>query len=185
MTNISSGGRTVHDTDALIAKRASADAPSEPQETRRREVRFAEADWLSNDELVARDQNAMRALEKRAACPRGYVFVYSKRKCYKSKFNCGAKKCPINPKNGYWYCPSGPSCKLECQYGLTPNPSRNVCYNPKFDKNNCGATLEKCPFSYNGIGTRSCYDGKCKITCPGGYKLVSTPSGKRQYCKHN
>ncbi|KAK4049314.1 hypothetical protein OIV83_004251 [Microbotryomycetes sp. JL201] len=169
-------------SDALIAKRMAAEA-SRVSEHKRREARFSEADSLITGELMARDETAMHTFEKRATCPKGQVFVYSKRKCYKSKFNCATKKCPINPKNGYWYCPAGPKCALECQYGLTPSPSRNVCYHPSNDRNNCGGAGKSCPFSYNGIGTRSCYGGKCKITCPDGYKLVSTPSGKRQYCK--
>ncbi|KAK4049332.1 hypothetical protein OIO90_005461 [Microbotryomycetes sp. JL221] len=172
-------------SDALIAKRM-ADESSRVSTHKRREARFTEAEGLMNGVLEARDEStAMHTFEKRAAkCPKGQVFVYSKRKCYKSKFNCG-KKCPINPKNGYWYCPAGPSCALECQYGLTPNRAANSCYHPKFDKNNCGGAGKSCPFSYNGIGTRQCYDSKCKIICPAGYRLVSTPSGARQYCKRS
>lgn len=181
-----SASTQVEANDALIAKRM-ADEASRVQTNKRRDARFSAAEEFITGELQARDDTSMAAIEKRGfydkKCKKGEVFVFSKKKCYKSKFNCGTKKCPINPRNGYWYCPAGPSCALECQYGLTPSASKNVCYAPRSDRNNCGGAGKSCPFSYNGIGERQCYGGKCKINCPSGYRLVSTPSGNRQYCK--
>ncbi|ORY81223.1 hypothetical protein BCR35DRAFT_86742 [Leucosporidium creatinivorum] len=139
--------------------------------------KYARSDEIPAFGHVSCNQNTGFCILK---CANGYTL--RNEICYKNAANCQAKTCPTAPRNGVYLCVPGPACRLVCNFGQTPNAAGNACVNTKFDVNNCGAPGNSCPYSYNGLGTRSCYDSKCKITCPNGYYRKTTGTGDRFYC---
>ncbi|KAK4047308.1 hypothetical protein OIV83_005486 [Microbotryomycetes sp. JL201] len=118
----------------------------------------------------------------RLKCPNSYT--YSRGTCVKNISNCTPEQranCPANPLGGVYTCVGADgTCTLICRYGRTPIDGQ--CIDLKFDPDNCGG--QTCPPAYNGIGTPACFNYRCTINCPAGYRVAILASGER-ICRAN
>ncbi|GAA6056270.1 hypothetical protein JCM3770_007286 [Rhodotorula araucariae] len=104
---------------------------------------------------------------------------------------CGGVTCAV-PANGFALCTNG-QCEVGCDLGYTrysanaDGSAPYVCFNTASDPEHCGtgSNLVSCPPSYNGIGTPSCRNSVCRISCPAGYTLRRAASDATPYYCYN
>lgn len=102
--------------------------------------------------------------------------------CVQGSNSCGGNTC-ATVENGYSTC-AGTTCSYGCSTGYSLYNSGNsvVCLNLQSDPDNCGAQGNVCPTSYNGVGSRTCSFGQCRLACPFGSYVRRTQSGGELYC---
>ncbi|GAA6047742.1 hypothetical protein JCM3770_001755 [Rhodotorula araucariae] len=109
-------------------------------------------------------------------------FVLTSGECIANSPTCGANSCGT-VQNGAYLCSGANVCTLVCD---TANGYRataaGTCVNTRTSPENCGAVGNVCPGSYNGVGSSSCRNGVCRLTCPVGSTLRRTMDGSALYC---
>ncbi|BGP36945.1 hypothetical protein JCM10450v2_000849 [Rhodotorula kratochvilovae] len=104
---------------------------------------------------------------------------------------CGGVVCDV-PANGYALCTNN-QCEIGCDLGFSRYSANSdgsapyVCFNTASDPLHCGtgSNLVACPASYNGIGTPSCRNSVCRVSCPSGYTLRRANSDTNPYYCYN